>query len=374
MTDPVAAVVAAADTLEDRREAVADPGEAALRDLDDALTEVRTLLDRYEEEATGYGDFERYVAFQDDLVSTVEELPDDLSERETFEELLPTFQKKTLSASDFAAAREALDEAERTADPLYDLRAAREEYDAARREAVARLNDRREEVRDLERLAELGEADLDAPVERLRDPIQSYNAAVRDAFEDFRAAASTREVLDFVDRAQTYPLVGFDAPPDALGDFVADHEAGTETVERLLELADFSRSKLGHYVDDPATLKRAVGGNRTYLAGLSADPLTVAWPPKPADELRYRADELVSLVSRLVDAADSDATPVEPLRTVRDLTRDAEYERLRRAAVAREELSAEEQERAAGDVERDLADARAAREELELLLDDYPER
>ncbi|MFC7167115.1 DUF7118 family protein [Halospeciosus flavus] len=375
MTDSVAAVVAAAERLEARRETVADPGEDALRELADALADVRAVLDRYEEDATGYGDFQRYVAFQDDLVATVEELPEDLPERETFEDLLPAFQKKTLSETDFEEARAALDEAEQTVEPLYELEDARERYDEARRQAAVRLTDLRERVDDLERLVDLGDADFDAPVERLREPVEAYNAAVRDAFDDFRASASARELLDFLDRAQTFPLVGFDEPPEALSDFVEDHEAGTETVSRLLELADFSHSKLGHYVDDPAALKRAVGGNRTYLAGLSADPLTVAWPPRPAEELRYRADELVSLVGRLVDRVDGDAsTAVEHLRTVRDLTRDDDFERVRRAAVAREELTDEERERAAGDVEAELADARADLEELELLLDEYPPR
>jgi hypothetical protein len=66
---------------------------------------------------------------------------------------------------------------------------------------------------------------------------------------------------------------------------------------------------------------------------------------------------------------------VERARTVRDLPRHTDYERIRRAAVATERLGPEERERlASGDLQRELSRLRDRRSELSELLEDLPER
>jgi len=128
----------------------------------------------------------------------------------------------------------------------------------------------------------------------------------------------------------------------------------------LLEYADYSTSKLSHYVDDADLLKRRVATNRTYLERLSADPLSVGWPPEPAETLRFRIEELLGLVGTIAD----DAT-VSTLREIRELTRDEEYERLREAARADAELTETQRRKLErGDIEEERS---AAREELERL-------
>ncbi|MFW5918187.1 MAG: DUF7118 family protein, partial [Haloferacaceae archaeon] len=109
--------------------------------------------------------------------------------------------------------------------------------------------------------------------------------------------------------------------------------------------------------------------HRTYLERLSADPFTLAWPPVPAGELRFRARELRSLVARFAPAE-----TVARLREVRDLPRTEEYERLRTVATALSELDEHQRERlASGAVERDLERARQRREEIEAALAKTPE-
>ncbi|NIB98032.1 hypothetical protein [Halobacterium sp. R2-5] len=361
----VAELETARDARDDAREAVDEIGESRLRDLREALGGLERLFDQYEADATGTGDFKSYIDFQDDLVAFVEDLDDDLPERETFESLLDLFKKKRLSESDFAEARDRLSDARDLVGRLDALADAEDEYRKARARAEERADEYAAEVEALERLQRLGDADLDAPVGTLRDPIERYDEGVRAAFREFREAAPARELLGFVETAQSYPLVGFDPVPADLAAFVEDREAGTESLAQLLEYAEYSPSKLDHYVAAPRALKRAVGGNRTYLERLDAEPLTVGWPPAPAEELRYRLDELVSVVDRF---ADEDV--LAALHTVRGRVRDDDYERLRTAGVAEHELTDEERERIESGVEEDLAAARDAERELRDALRD----
>ncbi|MFT4882241.1 MAG: hypothetical protein ACI9HI_002263, partial [Salinirussus sp.] len=242
-------------------------------------------------------------------------------------------------------------------------------YRSARTRVRRRRRELADRVADLERLRDLGEADLDAPTERLREPIEAYNEQVRAAFERRRREASARDVLATLADLSAIPMVPYEAPPTDLHTYVRDHEAGTEPVGQLLEYADYSRSKLAHYVADPDALKRAVATRRTYLRRLDAGPLTVDWPPPEAGVLRYRCRELTGAVNRVAPDA------VAALRAVRKLPRETDYGRLRTAAVARAELSPEERERVrSGAVETGLERAREQRARLGEALETYPSR
>ena len=367
--DLVAELAAAEERLEAAAAAVAEFGEADLERLAAAHDEFTGLLDRYEEPATGDGDFQQFIEFQENVADFVDRLDEGLLLYEVFEECDEYLQQRRLTEADFAHVREQLE-------PVADLAARLDERDEAReayRSARTRVKQRRREladrVADLERLRDLGEADLDAPTERLRDPIETYNEQVQAAFERFRRETPARDVLDTLADLAAIPLVPFEAPPDDLHGYVRDHEAGTESVDQLLEYADYSRSKLAHYVADPDALKRSVATRRTYLRRLDADPLTVAWPPPAAEVLRYRCRELTGAVNRIAPDA------VTALRAVRRLPRETDYERLRTAAVARAELSAAERERVrSGAVEPELERAREQRARLGEALETYPSR
>jgi hypothetical protein len=139
-------------------------------------------------------------------------------------------------------------------------------------------------------------------------------------------------------------------------------------VPTLLEYADYSASKLDHYVEDPGALRARVATHRTYLERLDADPFTLAWPPVPAAELRFRTRELRPLVATF--AAEE---TVARLRDVRELPRTAEYDRLQTAATAIAELDETQRERvASGAVARDLEQARTYRSDIEEALESFP--
>ncbi|WP_435348127.1 DUF7118 family protein [Haloarchaeobius sp. HRN-SO-5] len=352
--------------VEEAEAAVESHGADALDDVESAYDEATALLDRYEEPASGTGDFQAYVQFQEQFDALVEGLDDDLPRRAAFEAALETVDQRRLSGSDFAAAREDLAPAEELVAVRRREREARSELADAERAAKRRLAELDDEIAAHERLLELGEADIDAPVEELRDPIAAYDDAVVRAFESYRTDASARELLEFAASAAHYPLVDVTEPPADLVEYVESHPAGEETVPRLLELADYSPSKLDHYVDDAPALKRAVATRQTYLDRLDGSALQLGWPPGPAAELRRRCEERMTLVSRIAGEV-----LVATLRAVRELTWRDDYERLQNAAVALSELDDDQRSRlASGAVAEELTERRAERADVESVLDD----
>jgi hypothetical protein len=375
----VADLAGAREDLDRARDRVEAVGEAELETLRDRHDELRALFDRYEERVTGDGDFQTFIEFQGKVAEFTEELPGDLRRREVFEDVDDLLQQRRLTESDWQRVRETLAPVRDDIARLDERESARERYRDARTAVERRRSDLQERIDDLERLQRLGEADLDAPTERLRDPIDRYNDRVTAAFETFTHDAGTRTVLDFLAATEYYPLVGFRPVPDDLREYVETHEPGTEPVPKLLEYAEYSRSKLDHYVADPDAVKRNIATHRTFFRRLDADPLTVSWPPPEAEVLRYRARELESVVARLVGALDetwtdgTDANPLVALREVRRLPRETDYAHLRDSAQARAQLGPEERERlASGGVEADLERCRAASDRLDDALATYP--
>jgi len=368
--DPTDRLERAAEELESARAAVEDRGETDLRRIEDAYRDATSLLEKYRSKATGSGgeEFKAFVRFKKQFTDLVEDLDDDLPYRDAFESASDTIDRRRLSESHFDRARSALDPAADAVAVLERRTEAREAYSEARSDLLARRSAVDDEIAEAERLQKLGSVDLDASVEPLRDPIETYNDAVVEAFRTVRSDSSAREVLALAETASDYPLGAMDSPPEELLSYVRTHDAGTESIPQLLRYADYSRSKLGHYVDEPTALKRHVATERTYLERLDGSSLTVDWPPPSAETLRYRCRELVSLVDRFADES-----VVDHLRTVEDWTRDGdEYRRLRTVAEAREQLTDEQRRRLqSGAVEQNLSALRDERERIEGALERY---
>lgn len=368
MTDPVDDLRDAASEYAAARERVESIGEQDLKEVSEAYHEILDLFDRYEERATDWDDFEGYVEFQSELVDLVEGLPSDLPHREAFEAVDEHLHQQTLSASDFEHARSDLQPAAEYAD-LYDrIQELQERYRNARY-AVRQERDAHDERIDrLERIKRFEEADLDAPIDRIREPIDTYNRAVNEEFQAFVDEHSAREVLSLVATTENYPLIDYHQPPAKLREYVETHAAGTEPIPKLLQYAEYSRSKLDHYVEDTQALKSAVGTNQTYLDRLDGGPLELAWPPPQAATLRFQIRERIAVVGRFAP----DETVVR-LRTLRELSTTPAYARLRETAIARSELDDDARERLRnGTVERDLEQTRTERRRLDDVLQEYP--
>ncbi|WP_455449082.1 DUF7118 family protein [Natrinema thermotolerans] len=352
------------ETIEDR---IADHDEETVDEVATAYRRAETLLEDYVDRATGTGkeNFQAYIELEGKFDGLVSGLSEDLPEHEAFEDALEAIDKRRLSESDFERAREALEPAAEYADLLDDRESARAELAEARKTASKRLRTVEDEIDDRKRLLELATADLDAPIERLREPIERYNEAVREAFREYRLEASAREVFDLLERSRWYPFVSYERPPADLSRYVRGNDAGEYTIPELLEYADYSRSKLSHYVDSADELKRNVATQQTFLDGIDAEPLTVDWPPEPAGALRRRAREYRPFVARI---ADEDV--VANLREVRLLATDPDYDRLQTAAQAVTQLSADQRRRLTdGRVEAELEELRDERERLKAALE-----
>ncbi|WP_222915711.1 hypothetical protein [Natrinema sp. SYSU A 869] len=364
---PLEALEAARKRLETVETRIEDHGTETVEEVATAYRTASTLLEDYVDRATGTGkeNFQAYIELEGKFDGLVSGLSDGLPEYEAFEEALEAIDKRRLSESDFEQARDALEPAAEYADLLEEREAAREDLAEARTAATTRLRAIDDEIGEHERLLELANADLDAPVERLREPIETYNDAIREAVQEYRLEASAREVFDLLGRSQWYPFVSYEQPPDDLKAYVRENPAGEYTIPELLEYADYSRSKLSHYVDSADELKRSVATQRTYLDGIDAEALTIDWPPEPAGALRRRAREYRPFVARI---ADEDV--VTALREVRLLSTDPDYDRLQTAAQAVTQLTPAERERLTdGRVADELEALRTEREELEDTLD-----
>ena len=346
-------------------EEIATYGEASVRAVDDAVDEALGLLSRYEDSATGTGDFEAYLELQSLFVELVEDLPEELPERGRFEDANDALDQRTISESDMQDAREALADAAAVAALLEEREAAQQRVDDAEHDISQRLTAIDDRLAELERLRELDEVDLSAPTEELTEPIADYDQAVRDAFAEFRSAASARELFAFVRTTRFYPLVDFEQPPPDFVEYLRTHAVGEEPLPKLLTYADYSQSKLDHYVEDTTAFRTTVPVHRTYLDRLDAGPLTVGTPPPSRNELRHRTQELVSVVGRFADEE-----TVALARTLDQLSRQEDYSRLRQAAVAEAELTAEQREALrSGEIDDEYERLRAEHDQLSTALD-----
>jgi hypothetical protein len=373
--EPVPAEPNAGDLVAELRDARAERdeiaaeieryGEESVRAVADAVGEATRLFDRYEESATGTGDFEAYLEFQSQFAELVEGLPEDLPERDGFEAANEAVDQRTISEGDFQRAREAVRDAIAIAELLDRREAAEQRVADAERAVSERLSAIERRLDELAELRQLGDADLSAPTEELTAPIERYDERVREAFDEYVHDAPVRELLGLIEKTRFYPLVEFQRPPNDLLAYVRNHPAGEEPLPTLLSYAEYSGSKLSHYVEDPTAFETTVPVHRTFLDRIDPEPLTVGSPP-PAAELRYLAAELVSVVDRFADEE-----TVALARELRDLARREDYDRLRDAVVAEAELTAEQREALRnGEIEAEAERLREDRERLERALED----
>ena len=386
---PAEAVVEQANAAFERYKTVDDEidelGEANVEAAADGYRNATRLLDSYEDSAVGTGDFGSYLTFQSEFLSLVEQIPDTAMAAEGFQQASDRMDKRRLRQSDFEYAREAIEPASEATALLERREDALDAYRSARHDLKTEKKELASERERLERLQTLADVDLSISVVPLREPVDAYNDAVREAFETFRKTQPARALFELLDAAADRPLVGVDRPPRELAEYIATAPAGTEPLSTLREYAEYSPSKLEHYVDDPGALRTNVAVHQTYLDRLSPEPLLVEWPPAEGGVLRARLDELAPFVRRLDRAVVADtetddvvdeqtaAESIEPhRRRLWRLTRSDTYEQLRQVAVARTELDDEESELiASGNIGTELQSVDSGIDAIEAALDEY---
>ncbi|PSQ63555.1 MAG: hypothetical protein BRD21_02270, partial [Halobacteriales archaeon SW_8_66_22] len=169
---PVAELDQREQRLERAEERVAEFGEEKLQRLAGVYHEFVGVLDRYEDQVTDDGgDVQTNIEFQSQIAEVSKQLSDDLLLSETFQECDEYLQQKWFSESDFEHVYEQLDPVSDLVGRLEERDAALEAYRETRRDVRYRIRELDEEINELERLSRLGNADLDAPTERLREPV-----------------------------------------------------------------------------------------------------------------------------------------------------------------------------------------------------------
>jgi chromosome segregation ATPase len=219
------------EELDAAQQRVEEYGEAELQELADAYGSWAEMLDRFQDQVTGDdGDIQTIVAFQSRIDEVMGEISADTLRYEIFEECDEYLQQKWFSDSDFEHVYDRLEPVGELVKLLEDRNEAREAYRETRKKLSFRYDELAAELDDLERLAALTDADLDAPTERIRDPIESYNDAVAEAFREFYREKSARTVVTFLEQMEWYPLVEFESPPPEITEYIRNYPPGTETV------------------------------------------------------------------------------------------------------------------------------------------------
>lgn len=362
----------AADAYRQANTAVEAHGRDTLNQLADAYEEARRLLTQYEEQATDTGieEFVRFAQFKQSFSALVESLDEELPATDAFAAAQTAIDKRRLTKDDFETARAELAPVREQLSLLDDLDAARDRLIDARHQAAARHDELTAEYERLQRVKRLGTADLDRSVSPLREPITTYNDAVRTAIQTLRRDRPAREFLAVLDRAQLYPLVPLPEPPTRLQTYLTESPAGTEPVATLLEWLEYSPSKLRHYVADPTAFRQAVATERSFLADLRPAPLLLDWPPPEPDVVPYLTRSRRRVIGSYLQPDASQA-----LRQLEACARDkTQYEQLRATAVAQAELT--DAERAAlesGTLPDQLAETEAAIDAIEAALTAAPD-
>ena len=339
------------DEYRDTRERVREVGEERAERTRNVYRRIDDAFDEYREDATGHGEFRRFVEFQNTVIDIEESVEDeDIYRGDEIEDALSHLDANTLHDKHFRRAREDLS-------GVRDFVETYERYveleDALRGELSDlehRIDEVGREIREKEASLEKAREAEGVDVSPLREAVEGYNERVRDDFETFLREAPAVDVARLGERTHDAPLVD-DAPvergtAESLARYVDD-----ETVDRVLELADASDGKLSHYVDDPGGFRDAVP--RTFFETADGSRFELSYEREGV--VRRRAEELVSVVRRFAD----DET-VTALRRVRDMAANGTYGEMRRALVAREQAGADVDE-----LRDELNDLRDEKERVE---------
>lgn len=350
MTDDV-------ESLEDALDTVEEVGAEPLRNAANLKSRFDAAVREYRDSATGRDDFGSYVEFRS-IATAVEEAveEDEVYGEDSFLQAAERFDRRTIREKHFDRAEEDLADVEAAVEDLGQAERLQDEVAGMRHRLRRRLDELEDEKDEL--LGELEQVkeyeDVDA--EELVGLVDEYDRRVKQEFQEFRERASAADVVRVGARAGELPLVD-DQPVDVDDARTLEDVAGDRTVEQVLEMADHSRSKLEHYVDDAVEFRRAVP--RSFLESFDGSAFEIGFD-EPADVVRYEAPELRKVVQGF---ADEDV--VDLLRRIRRLAMDDEYEEMRRAHQAAGELDPESLRRRVDEVEEEMETVETRLEEVE---------
>lgn len=335
--------------LETATASVEAVGEDTARDTKRYYDRLVDLMDRYEESATGTGEFQEYVAFQDALADLLSDLDRaTVTDRAAFEDALDRFERRIIREKDFRRARADLEAVRDVAEAVETADRLRRRLANDRGRLSSRLRNLEHERSRIVRHIDELESVSDVDPEPLVTAVREYNDRVRDEFTTFREEAAAIEVARVGFKARLFPLA--EVPPirdeDAI-EVLASSGLGSESVPTVLEYAGYSDSKLSHYVDRPRWLREHLPVS--WFETVNGDAFAIALDTD-AGVLCHRAPALAKVIEGFANPE-----TIARLRRLRDMAVDGSYERMRRAhrlaenrattdvEAARRELSAVEE-------------------------------
>lgn len=329
------ATVEKLDEYRELREKVREVGEERAEETRDLYEKIDAAFEEYREDATGHGEFGRYVEFQNVVIAAENRLEaSDVYRADDFEKALSRLDARTLRDKHFRRARGDLEE---IAGFVGEYKSYVELRDALKEELSQkerRVDELEDEIRESERRLDTARRGEEVDASPLREAVERYNERVREEFEAFLRKASAVEVARLGEKTLDAPLVD-DAPIERGTAERLSRHVDDEAVERVLELADSSDAKLSHYVDNTDGFRAAVP--RTFFETADAERFELGYEREGV--MRRLVPELVRIVSRFADEE-----TVAALRRVGGMAERGEYGPMRRALEAREDAGADSEE------------------------------
>lgn len=353
------------EVLGRKRSTLRDEGIEAVREARDIYHDLQRYIDRYREPATGHGDFESYIEFQSVLAEIEEQLDDDVYGERWFRKAIQRFESRTLREKHFRRAEKDLQEIRELVEAFERAMELEDELRSERGRLRKRRRELQNEIKRLEsRIRDAREAP-DADASRLESLLDKYNKSVEREYGSWLSSAPAIEVVRHAYRASRMPLVEADGVDGRSVEALQESGVGDESVERLLEFAGYSDSKLQHYVDDPRTFRDKLP--TAWFRVADAEPYKLSLDMEEGVVERL-VPELVSVVSEFA----SERT-IEVLRQIGDLARNGRYSEMRQALEARQRTGGEDVESLLEEkqsLEREVEDVEEDTQRIEDALDD----
>lgn len=354
--------------LRDLERRIEELGPGRLDRVEFLLSELKGLVREYEDKDRTFKTHRSLRMTLDRLARRIQKS----YENEEIGEEVEHFDKALVHARDWHWK-----DTRRALEPLEEIAGLRDERNRVEKEIRRQKKARRKKRRELEerarRLRSLRDTRLDPGAEEyihsIQERLDRVNERIVGVLDALVSNAPTREVIRLLGDVGIRPELGLPRAPDKSGlmGFLGSHPVGNEPIYRVLEYADYSDSRLSHYVDRPREFKDAMSANLAYLEKITdIRRLAPKLQVEPGGMLARRLSALTSLVSRAGSLVEKDTSGlVQELREMRREVLSGEYARHFSSYRRIQRLSQEERRLVeAGAVEDELA-------EVERRLEDY---
>jgi len=232
------------------RDSVREVDEECAENTRVLYARIDEALDEYQNEATGHGNFERYVEFRSIVIGVQQGAKEqDIHLEEGFEKATDRLDRRTLQQKHFTRAHNDLEEVRGFIEDYEQYKKLRQELEEELHKLERKTKGLDEEIEKLKKDIQKAQSAEGIDVSRLREKVETYNRGITEDFDSFVRQAPAVKVARLGERVSKASLLEDipieDGAAERLLEYVDD-----ETVEGVLELADSSDGKLSHYFED----------------------------------------------------------------------------------------------------------------------------